>query len=70
MGTVDYDWSTDALEASIEDRWVRVRGWLFWDGEHRHNAENTNPDGEQLWRRTAWEIHPVTGLEVVPAPVP
>jgi hypothetical protein len=70
LATAGRDWSTDGLEGAIEGKWVRVRGWLFWDGEHRHNAENTNPDGDQLWRRTAWEIHPVTALEVVPAPVP
>jgi hypothetical protein len=38
---------------------------LFFDGEHEHQAENTEPDGDRNWRATAWEIHPITSLEVV-----
>lgn len=63
------DWSTSSLKARFEGKWVRVRGWLFFDREHRHNALNTNPDGKKIWRRTAWEIHPVTAIEEVAAPV-
>jgi hypothetical protein len=70
MTTAGRDWSTEGLAAAIDHRWVRVRGWLFFDSEHRQNSENTNPDGDHLWRKTAWEIHPVTDIEVVAAPVP
>jgi len=44
---------------------VRVTGWLFFDAEHVQNAFNTNPHGTYLWRAAAWEIHPVTKIEVI-----
>lgn len=66
--TLGSDWSTAALKQSILHHYVRVRGWMFYDAQHTNNAENTNPEGEQLWRRTAWEVHPITGLQVVPSP--
>lgn len=69
MASRGVDWSTATLRTSIEGKWVKVGGWLFLDREHLHNAFNTNPDGTKLWRRTAWEIHPITSLEVVQAPV-
>ena len=63
------DWSTSTLASQILHQRIRVRGWLFFDSRHRSNSENTNPDGEdELWRRTAWEVHPVTDLVIVPNP--
>lgn len=58
------DWTTNALKADIEHRWVRVRGWMLWDYHHKGNATNTKPGGDHLWRATVWEIHPITGLVV------
>jgi hypothetical protein len=58
------DWSTSGLQSELEGHKVRMRGWLLFDSEHIGNSENTNPEGSNLWRRTAWEIHPVTGIEV------
>lgn len=60
------DWLTTTLEQTVEHRWVRVRGWLLFDDEHRSEAENTHPGGPSNWRATVWEIHPITGLTVVP----
>jgi hypothetical protein len=62
------DWATTTLQQTIEGKWVRVRGWLFFDGEHKSQAENTNPGNESNWRATVWEIHPVTSLRVMPHP--
>ena len=31
---------------------------------------NTNPDGGNIWRATAWEIHPITAIEVLPKKPP
>lgn len=62
------DWSIDSLRASLQDRWVRVTGWLLFDGEHQRQAENTAPGRVGNWRATAWELHPVTALEVVQPP--
>jgi len=60
------NWSTDALRSSLEGRLVRFTGWLFFDDEHDDEAENTTPGRELNWRATAWEIHPVTRIEVLP----
>jgi len=62
------DWSTATLQQTIEGRWVKVRGWLMFDAEHKAQAENTHPGGARNWRATAWEIHPVTAITIVPAP--
>jgi hypothetical protein len=58
------DWSTDSLRSLLQGRWVRVTGWLLFDAEHRREAENTAPGRVGNWRATAWELHPVTGVEV------
>lgn len=69
QATQGADWSTSALKTSILHKWVKVRGWMLFDSQHPQNAVNTNPNGTNLWRATCWEIHPITALEVVPAPV-
>jgi len=68
MAAQGVDWSTRALQATYEGRWVRVRGWLFFDAEHDDEAENTNRGGDRNWRGTAWEIHPVTSMAIVSRP--
>lgn len=62
------DWSTPALRRQILGRWVRVTGWLLLDAEHENAAENTAPGRPRNWRGTAWEVHPITALAVVPRP--
>ena len=59
------DWSTDAIKATFTGHWVKVTGWLFFDEEHTNASENTSPGGVHNWRATAWEIHPITSLELV-----
>ena len=61
------DWTTRGLRRDLLGRWVRVRGWLFFDSEHADEAENTAPGRERDWRGTAWEVHPVTSIQVLPA---
>jgi hypothetical protein len=68
MSAAGVDWSTAALQHSIEHKWVRVRGWLLFDDEHKSQAENTQPGGDSNWRATVWEIHPITALTVTPHP--
>lgn len=65
MASVGKDWSTTTLQNTIKGRQIRVRGWLFFDAEHEHQAQNTEPDGDRNWRGTAWEVHPITSLEVI-----
>ena len=62
------DWSTKNLRDKLLGRWVTFSGWLFFDEEHSNLSENTNPKRERNWRATAWEIHPVTKIEIVTKP--
>lgn len=68
MADKGVDWSTSKLKETIKNKWVKVRGWLLFDTEHWYNAQNTNPSGDNIWRATCWEIHPITNIEVVTAP--
>ena len=59
------DWSTAALRAHYLQRWVVVRGWLLFDPEAASTALNTAAlAGPSITRATAWEIHPVTSLDL------
>lgn len=62
------DWSTHTLRVRLLGGWVKVRGWMLFDWQHKTQAENTNPGHHGNWRATAWEIHPVTSIEVVTGP--
>jgi len=59
------DWSTETLQKKLTGRWVRFEGWLFYDGQHESEAENTAPGRAANWRATAWELHPVTRIELI-----
>jgi hypothetical protein len=59
-------WSTAALRTKLLGRWVKVRGWMLFDVEHTNASENTAPSNPRDWRGTAWEIHPITSLQVLP----
>jgi hypothetical protein len=62
------DWSSAALRGHFRGRWVRVRGWLLFDAEHLAESMNTAPGRRGDWRATAWELHPVTSLELIDRP--
>lgn len=59
------DWSADALRKELVGRRCRFEGWLLFDREHADESENTAPGAAGNWRATAWEIHPVTRIEVL-----
>jgi hypothetical protein len=63
--TKGQDWSTEAL-LGLKGHRVRVTGWMLFDFEHVDEAENTAPRKRDNWRATAWEIHPVTNITVIP----
>lgn len=44
---------------------VRVEGYLLFDFEHKGNAVNTCQSCGNVWRKTCWEIHPVTNISQV-----
>lgn len=60
------DWSNRALIDLLEGNCAEFTGWMFWDAHHRGDAENTDPGAGDNWRATAWELHPVTAIRVVP----
>ncbi len=62
------DWTTKALRQRLLGRWIKVQGWLLFDAEHERESENTNPGRAWNWRGTAWEVHPVTSIEIVHRP--
>jgi hypothetical protein len=63
--TQGLDWSAETLERTLVGRWCRFEGWLFYDRHHAKEATNTYKEGSDVWRATAWEIHPVTKIEIV-----
>ncbi len=60
-----WDWSEETLKRDLIGRWVRFEGWLLFDSQHAGESENIAPATLHNWRATAWEIHPVTQIEVL-----
>ncbi|HVF66961.1 MAG TPA: hypothetical protein VM914_04835 [Pyrinomonadaceae bacterium] len=60
------DWFTAALARELTGRRCRFEGWLLFDVNHAAESENVRPGAASNWRATAWEIHPVTAIEVLP----
>jgi hypothetical protein len=59
------DWSTGALRAHYLQRWVTVRGWLLFNTEAAAISLHTGDiAGPGVTRMSAWEIHPVTALDL------
>jgi hypothetical protein len=56
-----------SVKKKITGKWVKFTGWLTYDYKHRSNARNVKKTGN-IWRATAWEVHPVTAFKVVSAP--
>ncbi len=59
-----WDWSVATLKRELVGRRCRFEGWLLFDRGHADESENTAPGARGNWRGTAWEIHPVTRIEV------
>jgi hypothetical protein len=59
------DWSLRTLRRDLTGRLCRFEGWLLFDREHADESLNTAPGNPVDWRATAWELHPVTKIEVV-----
>ena len=60
-----WDWSAAALRKELVGRRCRFEGWLLFDREHADESEHTAPGSRGNWRATAWELHPVTSIEVL-----
>lgn len=66
------DWSTEALAKSLPGRWIEATGWMFFDTDHCNETANTREaddncggPGNGVWRRTGWEVHPLTSLRIL-----
>jgi hypothetical protein len=59
------DWSAEALRRELVGRRCRFEGWMLFDREHAGESENIAPGSPGNWRATAWELHPVTAVEVL-----
>jgi hypothetical protein len=59
------DWSLPALRRDLAGRLCRFEGWLLFDREHADESLNTAPGNPVDWRATAWELHPVTKIEII-----
>jgi hypothetical protein len=60
-----WDWSAETLKQRLVGRLVHFEGWLLFDSGHAKESENIAPGAQGNWRLTAWEIHPVTRIEVL-----
>jgi hypothetical protein len=59
------EWSLEKLTRELTGHRVRFEGWLFFDALHAGESENTTPGRANNWRATAWEVHPVTKIEIL-----
>jgi hypothetical protein len=59
------EWSLERLKRELSGRRVRFEGWLFFDALHAGESENTAPGRANNWRATAWELHPITSIEIL-----
>jgi hypothetical protein len=65
MARQGQDWTTRGLRAKYLHQAIIVTGWLLFDFEAAGRAANTTPlPGPGITRNTAWEIHPVTDIEL------
>lgn len=65
MARNQIDWTTGAIRAKYLQQYVRLRGWLLFNPDAASRSVNTAPlAGAGVTRATAWEIHPVTGIEL------
>lgn len=53
------------VRSKIKGKCVQFTGYLFYDSIHADEAENTKPGRKANWRKTAWEVHPVTSYRNV-----
>lgn len=60
------DWSHRNLRDAFLGRWVKVTGWIFYDANH--DDESAVSENKNIWRGSAWELHPVTSLEITTRP--
>jgi hypothetical protein len=58
------DWSQEALR-KLQGKTIEVEGWLFYDYNHGNQSAKVRQKTKGVTRSTAWEIHPITRLNVI-----
>lgn len=58
------DWSLPEIDRAYRGKRVHVEGWLVFDQEHAAWSANTVKGRSVPDRATAWEIHPVTAINL------
>lgn len=53
------------VKAEIKGNCVKFTGFLFYDSIHADESQNIRTPGQNVWRKTAWEVHPVTSYEIL-----
>ena len=67
VSNIGKNWSVETLRKKLRHQRARFSGWLFFNGNYRERAWQSDPQdkiGKPNVRQTAWEIHPVMGIEV------
>jgi hypothetical protein len=73
MQHLHHEWTFNFVKG-LEGKRVRFTGWMLFDGMHSRESLNTKNRSRQqcgtlpvneIWRATAWEIHPVTAIDVL-----
>jgi len=59
------DWFLETLQRELIGQRVRFEGWLLFDYSHAAESENMAPGRANNWRATAWELHPITKIEIL-----
>lgn len=68
MANKGIDWTTATLKKTLKGHMVKIQGWLFYDASHKTEDFADDPDdniGRANWRATAWEVHPITNIEIM-----
>lgn len=47
---------------------IRVYGYLMYDFPHEKDSFTTCKTCKKIWRKTPWEIHPITEIEIIEEP--
>ena len=55
----------DYKQYMVKNIKLRVYGFLFYDTEHEDAAFTTCDNCTNIWRKTNWEIHPITKIEII-----
>jgi len=76
MQRLNPEWTFERID-HLEGQWVTFQGWMLFDGMHSRESQNTHERPKQacgtlkvrqIWRATAWEIHPVTSWKLATGP--